>query len=149
MAGGRWVWAGLDEQEWEAKPAGLREALARWPAADENARRSAQFHALHLHRVRAVAGLAGNEAGEVSCSTCHATIFPAVDRETPRTTCAACHSGDVDARLAQGVVPAGAPNCTSCHVQHPKGRRLWGTSLIASDAGPPAGPAAHGAARPR
>ena len=132
VADGRWVWEGVGGEEWEGKPAEVKRAVERWPAKDEGARRSAQFHALHLHRVRAAGGLAGNEAGEVSCSTCHAAFFPSVDRDTPRTTCAACHDGDLDKRFAPGTFAAGAPNCTSCHVQHPKGRRLWGHALLAS-----------------
>lgn len=128
---GKWTWKGLDDAEWAAKPEGVRRALERWSGAGDDARRSAQFHALHLHRVRAVGGLAGNESGEVSCSTCHTRFSPIVDRETPRTTCAKCHDGDVDARFNPPLLAADAPNCTSCHVQHTKGRRLWGASLLA------------------
>lgn len=131
---GRWTWEGLSDEAWAEKPAEVRRILERWPGGADVARRSAQFHALHLHRVRAPEGFEGNEAGEVSCSTCHTKIFPAVDRETPRTTCAKCHAGDVDGRFKPPIMSADAPNCTSCHVQHPKGRRLWGTSLLAGRA---------------
>ena len=132
VVNGEWAWRGLDEAEWSTKPEEIKRALERWPQRTERERLSAQFHALHLHRVRARGGLAGNQSGEVSCSTCHAVFFPTVDRETPRTTCAACHNGDIDARHDPPLIAPDAPNCTSCHVQHTKGRRLWGTSLTAA-----------------
>jgi hypothetical protein len=136
VVGGEWVWRGLDETEWRTKPEGIQRALERWPQRTERERRSAQFHALHMHRVRTVQGLTGNAAGEVSCSTCHATFFPTVDRMTPPRTCAACHNGDVDARHDPPIVAPDAPNCTSCHVQHTKGRRLWGTTLTSGSGSP-------------
>ena len=128
----KWIWKGFVEAEWAAKPVEIRRAVERWPVTGEDARRSAQFHAIHLHRVRTPEGLTGTEAGEVSCSTCHQRFSPVVDRETPRTTCAACHNGDVDKRFDTQIIASDAPNCTSCHVQHPKGRRLWGATLVAS-----------------
>ncbi|HYN85684.1 MAG TPA: FHA domain-containing protein [Pyrinomonadaceae bacterium] len=128
VRGGEWVWAGLDEADWSRRPAEMRQSLARWPAADEGARRSAQFHVLHLHRVRAVDGLAANAAGEVSCSTCHKRFAPDIDRDTPRTTCASCHAGD--ASETRGTFTGATPDCISCHVQHPQGRKLWGAHLV-------------------
>jgi hypothetical protein len=128
VSGGAWAWEGLSEAEWARKGEEMRRSLARWPASDENSRRSAQFHVLHLHRVRAVGGLAANAAGEVSCSTCHKRFAPDVDRDTPRTTCASCHS-NAAGEAASAFVSA-APNCTSCHVQHPKSARRWGAHLV-------------------
>jgi hypothetical protein len=134
---GRWVWAGLSAEEWERKPedlrgivrrveAGLRQSAGRDP---RDVRRSAEFHALHLHRVRAAGGLASNREGEVSCSTCHQSFSP-IDRETPRTTCAACHNGDRGGKFERVLAPD-KPNCISCHVQHPQSRREWGHRLLA------------------
>ncbi|HVF55456.1 MAG TPA: FHA domain-containing protein [Pyrinomonadaceae bacterium] len=137
VAGGRWTWAGLAEEEWERKSPEMREtrqrleeAARRWPSGDDKTERerSAQFHALHLHRVKVVEGIKGNKEGEMSCSSCHQSFTP-VDTKTPRTTCGACHNGDRDGAF-KNVLAADEANCISCHVQHVKGRRAWGASLI-------------------
>lgn len=139
VSDGKWVWRGLSDEEWSQKPAEVKQALDRWPTTDDNQKRSAQFHIIHLHRVRVAGGLVGNEAGEMSCSTCHQSFAPSIDRTTPRTTCATCHNGDGGSHARGGtpVIAAGAANCTSCHVQHVKSRRTWGNSLLAEAA--PAG----------
>jgi len=138
VEGGRWVWAGLTRDEWERKSPEVRQVVARFGesvagaaggAGGDDARRSAEFHALHMHRVKAVGGLQGNSEGEMSCSTCH-TAFSPIDRETPRTTCGACHNGDRGGKFERVLAPD-QPNCLSCHQQHPKGRRTWGASLLA------------------
>ena len=136
---GRWVWAGLDPEAWGQKPAEVREMVARVEAGlaqsapgerdPADIRRSAEFHALHLHRVKAAPGLVANADGELSCSTCHQTFSP-FDRQTPQTTCAACHNGDRGGKFER-VLAADQPNCISCHVQHPRGSRTWGRSLLA------------------
>ncbi len=133
VVGGRWKWKGVDEEAWQQKPEDLKQLVANWPvaAADEDGRRSAQFHALHLYRVRTTGGLAGVE-GEVSCSTCHKSYGAALDRETPRTTCAACHSGKTDAQTGRALLAPDAANCTSCHVQHVRDKRHWNSSLLAA-----------------
>jgi hypothetical protein len=131
VVGGRWEWEGLSESAWREKPEGVRELLAAFPAASDNERRNAQFHALHLHRVRAVGGLPANEAGELTCSSCHNGWGANIDRETPKQTCAACHNGSTDARTGRALISADAPNCTSCHAQHPKQTRHWNSSLLA------------------
>ena len=130
---GKWIWRGLSEQEWAQKPADMRQALERWPTTDENQKRSAQFHVLHVNRVRVVGGLSGGEAGDVSCSTCHKSFAPVIDRITPMKTCASCHNGSVGITAHGNASPiaANAANCTSCHVQHLKSNRRWGTSLLA------------------
>lgn len=130
VTNGHWTWKGLDHEEWEQKPAQVRQALALWPAATEDQKHSAQFHALHLYRVQANGALTGNEAGEMSCSTCHKSFGAALDRETPRTTCAQCHNGSVDSQTQRIVLTASQPNCTSCHVQHVKEVRHWNPSLL-------------------
>jgi pSer/pThr/pTyr-binding forkhead associated (FHA) protein len=143
VAGGRWVWGGLTPEEWERKSPELRQIVMRLgettgdgagqsanSSGGEEARRSAEFHALHMHRVKATEGIQGNSAGEMSCSSCHASFSP-IDRETPRTTCGACHNGDRGGKFERVLAPD-QPNCLSCHVQHPKGRRTWGASLLAA-----------------
>jgi hypothetical protein len=129
---GRWEWKGLSDAEWNQKPDEVKSLLTTWKTTDENARRSQQFHALHLHRVRAVGGLKGNEAGEMTCSSCHKSLGASLDRQTPRTTCAACHDGLKDEQTGRVIIPADKPNCTSCHVQHVADPRRWGKSLLAA-----------------
>jgi hypothetical protein len=101
----------------------------RSPADTDDQWRSKQFHALHLYRVRAVAGLSGNEEGEMSCSSCHKSFNP-IDRDTPRLTCARCHNGMTDSRTGRTLVAADAVNCTSCHVQHVMDKNHWNPSLL-------------------
>ena len=136
---GRWSWMGLAEEEWAQKPTALRKlvqtvrtSLLVGPGAanrdPEDLRRSAEFHALHIHRVKTVGGIQGNKDGEMSCSSCHSTFNP-VDRETPRKTCALCHNGDRGGKFER-VLAADKPNCISCHVQHPLARREWGHALL-------------------
>ncbi|HEX8685154.1 MAG TPA: FHA domain-containing protein, partial [Pyrinomonadaceae bacterium] len=104
VVGGRWSWKGLVEEEWQQKSAAVqklvgtvRGALLTGPGSagrdPDDLRRSAEYHALHLHRVKVVGGLAGNRDDEVSCSTCHKNFNP-IDRETPPKTCGTCHNGD-------------------------------------------------------
>jgi FHA domain len=136
---GRWAWGGPSAEEWATKPAALRELAGRIESGLNQAsrpgrdpldlRRSAIYHALHLNRVRTVEGLQGSRDGQVSCSTCHQTFSP-IDRETPRATCARCHNGDRGGKFER-VLAADQPNCISCHVQHPQGRRSWGHTLLA------------------
>jgi len=136
---GKWRWKGLHEDEWQQKSAAVRKlvqtvraALLTGPGAagrdPEDLRRSAEYHALHIHRVKLVGDLKGNPDGEVSCSTCHNSFNP-IDRETPRRTCALCHNGDRGGKFEQ-VLAADKPNCISCHVQHPLARREWGRALL-------------------
>ena len=68
----------------------------------------------------------------MSCSSCHRAFSP-IDRETPRTTCGACHNGDRGGKF-EAVLAADRPNCISCHVQHVEGRRSWGRSMLAAAA---------------
>ena len=69
-----WKWTGLDSGEMALRKNTLK--LERLPSDTEDQWRSKQFHAVHLYRVRAVAGLPGNKDGELSCSSCHATRDP-------------------------------------------------------------------------
>ncbi|MFL6258006.1 MAG: FHA domain-containing protein [Pyrinomonadaceae bacterium] len=139
VVGGRWSWMGLPDEEWAQKSAALRKlvqslrgSLLVGPnAANRNPddlRRSAEFHSLHIHRVKAVGGLLGNKEGEMSCSSCHKSFDP-LDRETPRQTCATCHNGDRGGKFEK-VLADDKANCISCHVQHLEARREWGRALL-------------------
>jgi hypothetical protein len=139
VVNGRWSWMGLPDEEWAQKSAALqklvqtvRGSLLVGPESanrdPDDLRRSAEFHALHIHRVKAVGGLPGNRDGEMSCSSCHKGFNP-VDRETPRQTCATCHNGDRGGKFEQ-VLAADKANCISCHVQHLQARREWGRALL-------------------
>jgi pSer/pThr/pTyr-binding forkhead associated (FHA) protein len=136
VVNGKWAWKGLTDEEWRQKPAAVqrvaqsgRGALVAGSASrdPDDVRRSAEFHALHLHRIKAVEGLQSID-GEISCSSCHNSFSP-IDRETPRTTCAKCHNGDRGGKFER-VLSADRPNCISCHVQHLQARREWGRSLL-------------------
>lgn len=127
VVNGEWEWKGLDGEEWQQKQI----ALERQSSDTDHEWRSKQFHAIHLYRVRPVAGIAGNSEGEMSCSSCHQSFSP-IDRETPRQTCAKCHSGKTEAQTNRTLIAADTANCTSCHVQHVKDKRHWNPSLLAS-----------------
>lgn len=143
----KWVWEGVEDEELAQKPEQLRATLAELEkmlmrtGGDDpvSARRSAQFHVLHLYRVRAVAGLPANAGGEMSCSSCHRSFGQKIDRDTPRQTCDKCHNGDPEGARAAVFTAAGGekkPNCISCHVQHVRGKRNWGSSLLAAAEAP-------------
>jgi hypothetical protein len=121
----KWTWKGLDETAWTLKQISFKRA----PADTDDQWRSKQFHALHLYRVKAAQGMPANKEGEMSCSSCHRTFNP-IDRDTPRTTCAACHNGKTDDQTGQLLISTNAPNCTSCHVQHIMDKRHWNQSLM-------------------
>ena len=124
---GRWKWKGLTPEELASR--GL--SIEHVSGETEEQWRSKQFHALHLYRVRAVEGLAGNQSGEMSCSSCHNSFNP-TDRVTPRTTCARCHNGKTDTESGRVLISADTPNCTSCHIQHAEDKRHWNPSLLAA-----------------
>ena len=121
---GKWVWKGLDEEELKAKPE-LASLLKKTRADQNNPQqwRNAQFHAIHVDRVRVVPGVTGvdNDAGNqvMSCSSCHKAGYMGtnVDRAFPRTTCAQCHNAHIFERNTTAA-KSDAPSCTSCHVQH-------------------------------
>lgn len=136
VVGGRWVWKGLDEEEWTSKPAKVREQIGHWPVNNERQRRVAQFHSLHVFGVRSVNGLRGNSEGEISCGTCHKFFEPVIDAETPVNTCATCHDGRLDDSGSRVILAADRPNCTSCHVQHVRDKSHWNPALLTEDARP-------------
>lgn len=102
VVNGQWSPKSINDDEWALR----KLAVVRLPSDSDQKWRSNQFHALHDQRVKTVAGIPGNDQGRLSCNSCHKSFDP-IDRETPRTTCAACHSKTNS-----------QPDCTSCHVQH-------------------------------
>lgn len=111
---GKWSPKSINDEEWDLRKLGT----TRQPTDSDDKWRSNQFHALHDQRVKLAAGLKGNSEGRLSCSSCHQSFEPVLDRTTPKTTCAACHVKD------------GKPNCTSCHVQHILDERRWSASML-------------------
>jgi len=124
---GKWIWKGLDNDEWDARQI----PVTRLAGETDEQWRSKQFHALHVQRVQAISSVQGDKTGRLSCSSCHKSFNP-IDRDTPRQTCGACHNGRTEAGTKQLVIAADKPNCTSCHVQHPKTKRHWNPSLLAN-----------------
>lgn len=131
---GVWVWKGLDEEELAEKPeivAFLKQN--RVTPSQEQQWRNAQFHGIHVDRVRVVAGIDGIEdidgRGEVlSCSSCHKSGYMGVnvDRAYPRKTCAQCHNSKVFHKPSGSSVEM---SCASCHVEHSKDPH-WASSLL-------------------
>lgn len=135
VVNGVWVWKGLDSEEMEAKPelTALLEKNRANPSEIQQWRNT-QFHAIHVHRVRVVAGISGIEDTDtanqaMSCSSCHKTGYMGrnVDRDYPRTTCARCHNAQIFDKN-KGPTGTETPSCTSCHVQHIKDTH-WASSL--------------------
>ncbi len=133
---GVWVWKGLESEELETKPE-VGELLRKNKATPNLAQewRNAQFHAIHVNRVRVVAGIKGTPdvdvAAEVmSCSSCHKSGYMGanIDRSYPRTTCGRCHNRQVFERVS-GSKGVETPSCTSCHVQHIQDTH-WTSSLL-------------------
>lgn len=102
VVNGQWSARSINDDEWDLR----KLAVVRLPTDSDQKWRSNQFHALHDQRVKVVAGIPGNDVGRLSCNSCHKSFDP-IDRQTPKTTCAACHTKQ-----------NGQPDCTSCHVQH-------------------------------
>jgi FHA domain len=108
VVNGAWSAKSINDEEWALR----KLPVVRLPTDSDQKWRSNQFHALHDQRVKVVAGIRGNDEQRLSCNSCHNSFDP-IDRETPKTTCAACHSKQ-----------NGLPACVSCHVQHIKKHRL-------------------------
>lgn len=131
-----WIWKGLDEEELASKP----EVAAfikknRVTASQVQEWRNAQFHGIHVGRVRVVEGIDGSLAEDgvtkvLSCSSCHKTGYMGanVDRSFPRTTCERCHNGKVFYERVTDATNNEGPGCTSCHVQHLKDAH-WAPAL--------------------
>jgi hypothetical protein len=122
---GAWKWKGVYREVAEAVPEINSSATSD---KDEQSRLSRQFHTIHVARLRAPAGVKADSKGLVSCSTCHNSFDP-VDRETPRQTCAACHTTPEGAKDRDMRFGVGSANCISCHVQHPYSAGRWNEFL--------------------
>ncbi len=125
VVNGVWSLKAVNDEEWELK----RLSVVRLETDDPAKWKSKQFHALHSERVKVVDGLQGNALGQLSCSSCHKSFDP-IDRDTPRTTCSRCHNGLTESGTNRVLIASDKPNCTSCHVQHIKDVRKWGTSFL-------------------
>lgn len=121
-----WIWKGLDEEELAAKPQ-VESFLKKNRVSSSQTQewRNAQFHGIHLAGIRVVPGIDGSLDDDgattiLSCSSCHKTGFmgTAVDRNSPRTTCAHCHNAQLFKETTSAPKPDQTPSCTSCHVQH-------------------------------
>jgi hypothetical protein len=142
---GVWVWKGLDNEDLARKP-GL-EGFAennRVNSTQTQQWRNAQFHAIHIGRLRVVEGVDGtlHENGVdrvLSCSSCHKTGYMGsnIDRENPRKTCQQCHNMQVFNEPSSTAMKAKTPSCTSCHVQHTRDMH-WASSLRIAQAEVPA-----------
>ena len=126
---GEWKWKGVYQEVANAIPEINSSATGD---KDEQAKLNRYFHTIHVYRLKAPEGMKGDRRGLVTCSTCHKSFDP-LDRDTPRETCAACHtnSGDVSARDARFT--SGQANCISCHVQHPYSAGRW-SEFLTTDA---------------
>lgn len=153
----KWVWKGLDDEELATKPyvvnymqnsllnrkawSGLSiPEIVRRVRDDtlEPEMRSAWlrtlFHGIHLDHVRVPVQVEGIKVDnvtdrEMSCSSCHTTFG---NRESPRATCAKCHTNQFFERADVKLPSAFGPSCTSCHVQHIKDTQ-WRPQLFNSE----------------
>ncbi|MBA3631528.1 MAG: FHA domain-containing protein [Acidobacteria bacterium] len=125
---GQWKWNGVSEETAETMPDVIKIADA---GNNVQLSRNKQFHAIHLFRLKPVEGLQTDKSGSISCSSCHKSFDP-LDRETPKQTCAICHSGYVDETLGKILVEDTKQNCVSCHVQHPYDKNRWSKFLTDS-----------------
>ncbi|MGE3465299.1 MAG: FHA domain-containing protein [Pyrinomonadaceae bacterium] len=127
---GVWKWKGVYREVADAIPEINSSATGD---KDEQAKLSRHFHTVHTARLKTPEGLKGDSRGLVSCSTCHNSFDP-VDRETPRATCAVCHTTTADAAGRDKRFGVSTANCISCHTQHPYGSDRWSEFLTADAA---------------
>jgi hypothetical protein len=113
VVNGVWSEKSISDEYWELRNL----PISRLETDSDQKWRNNQFHALHDQRVRLAPGMKGNAEGRLSCSSCHLSLNP-IDRDTPKTACAACHGENEKA------------NCTSCHVQHIRDVRRWATQML-------------------
>ena len=123
---GVWKWKGVYREIADAIPEINGSATGD---ANEQERLSRHFHSIHVSRLKAPEGMKADANGLVSCSTCHKALQPNVDRDTPRQTCAACHTTQAGAKTQDARFVAGQVNCISCHVQHPYSSGRWSEFL--------------------
>jgi thioredoxin reductase len=120
---GRWEWAGLSEAEWAKKA--LPDAASKYSPLE-------QFHILHV---------SGRQEGRTNCTDCHSAGLHTAEglHQSPRSTCAACHSVSFNAGTIIG------PNCTSCHAQHGEDKNLIASLRVSNKDGGQPGPQPEGA----
>jgi hypothetical protein len=126
---GSWKWKGVYREVADAIPEINSSATGD---KDEQAKLNRYFHTIHVYRLEAPEGMKGDRRGLVTCSTCHKSFDP-IDRETPRETCAACHTNSGDTAARDARFAAGQANCISCHVQHPYSAGRW-SEFLTTDA---------------
>ena len=122
---GSWKWKGVYTEVAAAVPE-IGSSATGDP--DEQAKLSRQFHTIHVARLKAPVGVAGDSRGLITCSSCHKTFDP-IDRVTPRETCAACHTSSATSAARDPRFAPDTINCISCHVQHPFSTRRWSEFL--------------------
>lgn len=122
---GAWKWKGIAIEVADAIPEINSSATGD---KDDQARLSRHFHTVHLGRLNPPEGVARDNRGFVTCTSCHKGQAP-VDRTTPRQTCAACHTTTVDARDRDTRFGLSSANCISCHTQHPYSAGRWNEFL--------------------
>jgi len=122
---GVWTWKGVYREVADAIPEINSSATGD---KDEQARLSRHFHTVHVARLKAPTGVKADARGLVSCSSCHKSFDP-IDRETPKETCAACHTTKPDAADRDTRFGSVGANCISCHVQHPYSGGRWSEFL--------------------
>ena len=119
---GVWKWKGVYREIAQAIPEINSSATGD---RDDQARLSRYFHTIHVARLTVPEGIKGDSRGLVSCSTCHESFDP-IDRNTPKQTCAACHTTSPAAADRDTRFPSNSSaNCISCHVQHPYSAGRW------------------------
>ena len=122
---GSWKWKGVYREVADAIPEIGATATGD---ADEEAKRSRHFHAIHVARLTTPPGVKSDSQGLVSCSTCHNGFDP-LDKETPKQTCAVCHTTPENAVGRDTRFGASGSNCISCHTQHPYSGGRWNEFL--------------------
>jgi thioredoxin reductase (NADPH) len=110
----QWQWPGLSDAEWTKKQ--LPDSVSKYTPLE-------QFHILHV---------SGREEGRTNCTDCHSAGLHTEEglHQSPRATCAACHSVSFD---AGGAIVG--PNCTSCHAQHGGDKDLVAALRVSSSDG--------------
>lgn len=121
----QWEWKGVSAQSVETMPEVLKVVGKE---DNEQMRRIKEFHAIHMFRLTPAEGMPTDKSGSISCSSCHKSFDP-VDRETPKQTCAKCHTGYIDKNSGKILVATDQQNCVSCHVQHPFDQNRWNNFL--------------------
>jgi hypothetical protein len=125
---GAWSQKAVNEEEWSLR----NMVVTRLPGDSDAKWRTKQFHAFHNERVKLLPGMPGSSEGNLSCSSCHKSFNP-IDRETPRTTCGSCHNGRTAGATNRVLIATDKPDCTSCHMQHIKDKRRWGTPMLSAE----------------